>query len=507
MSAGEVKKPEDESRRGRVGLGVTATRGVFWVGGGQVFRQILGLITSVILARLLAPKDFGLVALAYVFIELGQLFADFGIGAAVIQSKDVTRKVLSSAFWANVVVGCGLLLLMLGAAPLVGHIYANTHVTWILASLSFTLLLSGMVVVPRATLHKDLRFNLAVKAQMVGSLVGAVVAISMAFAGMGVWSLVAQPICGSTVTLSLTLRYARWRPYWEYSWQDIRGLAKFSADVLGTSVVGHLNTNADKLLVGKFLGNASLGFYSLAFQLMLYPMTHVASVIMKVLFPTLSALQDDLPRFRNAYLKSTAAIALITFPLMIGLLTVSRDFVAVVFGAKWLPMVPVLQVLCLVGMGKSVATTVGAVYLSTARTRENFYIALVMLPISVVAFAVGLRWGIFGVAVGYAAVALTFIYIYLGVAFKAIHLSFRDFHASIARPLMGSVVMAGAVLWVQWWLHTRTDLGSVVRLICSIAVGVAVYVAMSFVVNRDQINEIKRISLAALRPSKAAVAE
>jgi O-antigen/teichoic acid export membrane protein len=488
-------------------LGVAATRGVFWVGGAQVFRQILGLITSVVLARLLAPTDFGLIALAYVFIELGQVFADFGVGAAVIQAKDVTRKVLSSAFWANVVVGCALMVIMLGAAPAVGYVYTDSRVAWVLASLSLTLLFSGMVVVPRATLYKDLRFNLAVKAQMIGSLVGAAVAISMAWFGMGVWSLVAQPICGSIITLTLTLRYARWRPYWEYSWNDIRGLAKFSADVLGMSVVGHINNNADKLLVGKFLGNASLGFYSLAFQLMLYPMTHVASVIMRVLFPTLSALQDDLPRFRNAYLKATAAIALITFPLMIGLLIVSRDFVEVVFGDKWLPMVPVLQVLCLVGMGKSVATTVGAVYLSTAHTRENFYIALVMLPLSVGAFVIGLRWGIVGVAAGYAAVALAFIYIYLGIAFRVIRLTFREFHAAIIRPFVGSLVMAMAVLFVQQLLYGREEVAAVVRLAISVAVGAGVYGLVSLIVNREQIDEIRRISFAALRSSKQAVAK
>ena len=507
MSTNSSNEPNTARGGKRIAFGVTATRSVFWVGGGQVFRQILGVITSVILARLLAPTDFGLIALAYVFIELGQLFADFGIGAAVIQSKQVTRTVLSSAFWANVVVGLVLMVIMLAAAPVVGHYYDDTRIVWILVSLSITLLLSGMVVVPRATLHKELRFGFAVKAQMMGSLIGSIVAVVMALGGMGVWSLVAQPVCGSTVTLTLTLWYARWRPHWEYSWNSIRSLAQFSANVLGTSVLSHLNNNADKLLVGKVLGNAALGFYSLAFQLMLYPMTHVASVIVKVLFPTLSALQDDLPRLRNAYLKSTAAVALITFPLMIGLLVVSRDFVDVVFGEKWLPMVPVLQVLCLVGMGKSVATTVGAVYLSTARTREHFLIALVMLPLSVVAFVIGLRWGIVGVAFGYAAVALTFVYVYLGIAFRFIHLRFRDFHASIARPVAGSLVMAVAVVAVQQWLETVTTVGVVLRLISSVVTGIGVYGAMSFLVNRDQINELLRISRAALRPSKPAVSE
>jgi hypothetical protein len=147
------------------------------------------------------------------------------------------------------------------------------------------------------------------------------------------------------------------------------------------------------------------------------------------------------------------------------------------------------------------------VYLSTARTREHFLIALVMFPISVAAFAIGLRWGIVGVAIGYAAVALAFVYVYLGIAFRVIHLRFRDFHASIARPLLGSLVMVAAVVAVQQWLQTITVVGAAVRLVGSVATGVGVYGVMSFLVNREQIDEILRISRAALRPSKRVVAE
>lgn len=488
-------------------MGVAATRGVFWIGGGQVFRQVLGIITSIVLARLLGPGDFGLIAMAYVFIELGQLFADFGIGAAVVQSRNLNPSVLSSAFWANVAVGLGLMFIILIAAPAVGTFYADARVGPVLAALSFTLLLSGVVVVPRAMLHKHLRFDLSVKAQMAGSFVGTVVAIALALSGAGVWSLVAQPVCGSTVTLLFTLRYAGWRPRREFSWDSIRHIAKFSTDVLGSSLAGYVVTNADKMLVGKVLGSAALGLYSLGFQLMLYPMTHVASVIVKVLFPTLSALQDELPRYRAAYLKSTAAIALFTFPIMMGLYIVSEDFVTVVFGEKWLEMVPVLQVLCFVGMFKSVATTVGTIYLSMARTRAMLYISLVGMPLSVAAFVIGLPWGIVGVASGYAVTSLLLLYVYLAIAFRTVHLRFSEFHASLIRPLTASLVMTTAVWLSHAWLLKQTDFGAQGRLALCVVIGGVVYVLMSLLINRKQVDQLVQISRAALKPRRGAATE
>ncbi len=485
------------------GMGVSATRGVFWVGGGQVFRQVLGVLTSIILARLLGPGEFGLIAMAYIFIELAQLFADFGIGAAVIQTKDIRPTVLSSAFWANTAVGLGLMALMLMAAPFAGLFFENESVGPVLAVLSFTLLLSGMNVVPRATLHKAMRFDLSIKAQMAGSATGTAVAILMAYSGAGVWSLVAQPLCGSTVTLVLTIFYARWKPLWIFSWASIRELARFSADVLGSSLANYAATNGDKLLVGKFIGSSALGLYSLAYQLMLYPMTHVASVIVKVLFPTLSAMQEDLPRFRKAFLKSTAAVAVFTFPVMTGLLIVSEDFVNVVFGEKWLEMVPVLQILCLVGMVKSVATTAGTIYLSMARTRALLNFSLVMMVLSLAAYVIGLPWGIIGVALGFAAVSFLMLYVYLGIAFRAIHLSFSEFHAALARPLAASIMMAGIVWMVRAWFLAQTDATALMRLIWCVIFGFVLYAAVSLVVNRTQLTQLIRISLGAMKSSKS----
>jgi PST family polysaccharide transporter len=480
-------------------LGMAAARGVFWTGGGQALRQAIQVVASIALARLLTPDDFGLLGMTLIFMGVAQLFADFGIGAAIVQSRQVDRIVLSSCFWANAGAAILVSLLLALASPFAGAFYGDPRVVPILLVLSSSLVLSGIIVVPRATLLRDMAFAQVAKAQVVGSLAGAVVAVMMAWLGLGVWSLVMQPIVGSAVTMVLVMAYAGWLPHLEFSWHRIRNLAGFSAGVLGSDLLNFANRNADNLLVGKFLGSGQLGYYSMAYQLMLYPLSQVSSVIVKVLFPALSRMQDDTLRLRQAYVRSISAIAFITFPMMIGLFAVSRDFVSVVFGEKWLAMLPVLDILCWVGMMQSIGTTLGTIYLSTGRIRTAFLLTLCSTPIFILSFVIGLRWGITGVALGYAIASAGLFYVGLRLAFAIVGLTFREFHRALAKPLAASVVMLAALLPLSHLLARATGLPAQGRLGVLVAMGVAVYGLVSMLINRKQMTELMAMVRTAVR--------
>jgi PST family polysaccharide transporter len=480
-------------------LGIAAARGVFWTGGGQALRQVIQLIASVALARLLTPDDFGLLGMTLVFMGVAQLFADFGIGAAIVQSSQVDRIVLSSCFWANAGVALVVSLLLALASPLAGAFYGDPRVVPLLLVLSSSLILSGVTVVPRATLLRDMAFAQVAKAQVVGSLAGAVAAVTMAWLGLGVWSMVMQPIVGSAVTILLVMAYAGWIPRLEFSWHRIRDLAGFSAGVLGSDLLNFANRNADTLLVGRYLGSGQLGYYSMAYQLMLYPLSQVSSVIVKVLFPALSRMQGDKHRLRQAYLRSISAIAFVTFPMMVGLFAVSREFVSVVFGEKWLPMLPVLDILCWVGMMQSVGTTLGTIYLSTGRIRTAFLLTLCSTPIFILSFVIGLRWGITGVALGYAIASAGLFYVGLWLAFAIVGLTFREFHRALAKPLVASVIMLAVLLPMSQLLARSTGLPAQGRLGALVALGVAVYGLVSVVINRKQMTELIVMARTAVR--------
>ncbi|HQU16085.1 MAG: colanic acid exporter [Chromatiales bacterium 21-64-14] len=475
------------------GLGTTAARGVLWTGGGQVLRQIVQVATSVLLARLLMPADFGLLGMALVFYGLVQLFADFGLGAAIVQVKELTGVALSSSFWLNVLVAVVLALALAISAPWIASFYGDPRLAAIITVLSIGLVFGGFVVVPRAILYKGLRFAEIAKAQVAGSIIGGVCAVAMAWLGFGVWSLVVQPLVGSATTMLLTVLYARWVPDRSFQWASIRKMTGFSAAVLGADMVNYAHREGDNLLVGKFLGSGPLGYYSLAYQLMLYPMNQVSQVIVRILFPLLSTLQDELARYREVYLKAVAAIAFLTFPMMVGLFAVAHDLVTVVFGAKWLPMLPVLQILCWVGMLQSVGTTAGLIYLSTGHAQRRLVFSLFATPVFLTFVVLGLPWGVVGVAGGYALAAFLVAYANYWVAFRLVKLPLRTFHASLARPAGASALMFLAVKVAQWWIggHMHWLVGE--RLAFLVGIGVITYGLISIVINRAQIAEIKSL--------------
>jgi PST family polysaccharide transporter len=479
------------------GLRTTAARGVLWTGGGQVLRQLVQVVTSVLLARLLMPADFGLLGMALVFYGLVQLFSDFGLGAAIIQVRGLTGLALSSSFWLNVLVAIALALALSSAAPWIAAFYGDPRLAPIVAVLSIGLIFGGFVVVPRAVLYKDLRFAEIAKAQAVGSMVGAACALTLAWLGFGVWSLVVQPLIGSATTMVLTILYARWLPAVRFHWGSIRKMTGFSAAVLGADVVNYAHREGDNLLVGKFLGSGPLGYYSLAYQLMLYPMNQVSQVIVRILFPVLSTLQDQLTRYREVYLKAVAAIAFVTFPMMVGLFAVARDLVTVVFGAKWLPMLPVLQILCWVGMLQSVATTAGLIYLSTGHARTRLVFSLFATPVFLAFVILGLPWGVVGVAGGYAVAALLVAYANYRVAFRLVGLSLRQFHAALSRPVAASALMFAVVKVAEWWLVGYVQWPAGGRLAFLVALGVVAYAVISALINRGQLSEIKFLFMSA----------
>jgi PST family polysaccharide transporter len=421
------------------------------------------------------------------FIGIGQLFADFGIGSAIIQARSDDRVVLSSCFWLNVAVAATLAVALLAASPLIAAFYRRSDLAPLVAALSFNLVLAGLQSVPSAMLYRDMRFADIARAQVLGSLAGAIVAITMAWLGAGVWALVAQPLAGSTVVLLVSIVALRWRPHMEFSWPKVEPLARFSFALLGTSLVGYANRNVDSLLVGRFLGAGPLGLYSMAIQLMLYPLQQVSSVIVRVLFPTLVQIREDLPRLRSAYLKAVGAIAIVTFPMMGGLFAVTDDFVAVVFGPSWSGMAPVLKVLALVGMMQSVGTTVGTIYLSMGRPGVALRVSLISAPVLIGGMIAGLPWGIQGVAIGYGMASFLLFYFIAVTAFRLVDLHVGDFHKVIFRTLLATVAMVATVAAII------SMLGSVqptIRLGIAICTGVGAYAAFSLAFNRRQVREV-----------------
>ncbi len=440
--------------------------GMKWSIVSQGVRQVLGLITTVWLARLLSPRDFGLVGMVTVIANFAALFGELGFSAALVQKKDVTQEHLSSVFWLNL--GCGLVLtaLFAAAAPLVASFNREPILVPLTVFIAADFLVSSLNIVQNTLLTRALSFRTLSVVEISAIAASGGLAIVMALAGFGVWSLAAQMVSLSAVTAAMLWKLAHWRPDLRFSWPAIRDLLGYSLNYFGSRALIYWTRNADYLLIGRFLGANPLGVYTRAYVVMMVPLLNVSRVLGRVMFPSLALIQDDKARVKRTYLKVTRVIALITFPMMLGLFVCVEPFVLVVFGRSWREMIPLLRVFALTGMLESVSTLNSNIFQSQGRTDQQFRLDLVLRTVLVAGIAIGLRWGILGVAIGYSVASALNTYPSVYFAGRLVGLSFAELAANLASILGCSLAMAG-IAWAAGrfvfagWPHWATLAGQV----------------------------------------------
>jgi len=432
----------------------TVTRGLRWSSISQVGRQIVQLLTTVILAHLLLPSDFGLVGMSMVIIGFVTLFKDLGTSAVVVQRQEMSDSLLSSIYWANVAFGLISTIAVLALSPLAGWLFNEPRIVPLVRVLSLTFFISGFSLIYQSLLQKDMSFDVLTKVELLSLIVGAFVGISLAFLGAGVWSLVYQSLAIVTTTsISLWLS-CRWRPQRLLRLDELRSITHYSLNLTGYNIFNYMARNADSLLIGRFLGAQNLGYYTLAYRIMLYPIQNISSVVMKVMFPAFSQIQDDNARFRDAYLKVIGTLSIVTFSIMAGLAVLSEPIVDIVFGEKWQPIVVLIIIFAPVGMVQSIGTTVGMIYQAKGRTDIMFRWGMFVGILMISGFVVGLYWGIVGVALVYAIVTLIVAYHNFLIPFRLINLPIKSFVAILLKPLFSSLLIATVLFIANTGLTT-----------------------------------------------------
>jgi PST family polysaccharide transporter len=450
-------------------------RNVSWTGTGQVVRQSIQFVLGIALARLLAPADFGLLALVTVFTGFAAMFSDFGMSSAVIYRQEASTAELDFAFWLNIAVGLLAMSLCLAAAPLVGSFYGDLRVIPLMRAVALTFIIGSFGVLPHSLLQKALRFRALAFVDISTATAAGTIAVIMAFRGFGVWSLVAQAFATTLISAVLKWMLVRWRPGFRFRWRDGAALWRFGANLLGFNAVNYWCRNGDNLLIGKFCGAVQLGFYSRAYSLMLLPVSQVHSVLSAVMFPTLAAMQHSTEAFRRTYLLACQAIALFAFPIMLGLIVEADDFIYVLWGPRWVGVVPIIRVLAIAGIGNAVSTTVGWIYTATGRTDLMFRWVLIAAPILLASFAVGIRGGALGVAIAYTVALYCVLWYPMWVIpGRLIGLSFASAMRNLVRPLIAAGFAAGSMLAIRLSAQSLT-ISAPARLLILTMIGSILY--------------------------------
>ncbi|MBV9268925.1 MAG: MOP flippase family protein [Acidobacteriaceae bacterium] len=476
------------------GLTERALAGTGWSTIASVGKQLLTIASVTTVARVLGPHAYGLMGMAVIITGFISNFRDLGTATAIIQRRNVPRLLYSSVFWLNVLLGVALCILVAGTAPIAGRFFHTPEVAPILRVLSLSLLIASCGVVHLAILYREMRFKALGSVDLSAALASYIVALTGALAGMGVWSLVFASVIGSIVSTAGYWFCARFRPRFEFDWAEVRSIARFSSNLSAFGIVNYGYRNADNLIVGRVLGSTPLGFYQMAYNLMLTPISNISSVIAGVLFPAFSKIQDDNERFRNAYVRACMLTALLTFPVMAGLGVVADPMIRAVLGTKWLGAIRPFQILAAVGLVQSLYTTVGVIYQAKGRTDWMFRWGVVVLITTVTAFLIGVRFGINGVAAAYAITFLAVLTIPgFAIPFRLIGLSFWDFARALLPQLLITGGMAGVCIAWQMALAALRIGNAWIVLLSTSLIGAGAYVGALAVSRPDVLDLVNEI--------------
>jgi O-antigen/teichoic acid export membrane protein len=315
--------------------------------------------------------------------------------------------------------------------------------------------------------------------------VSGTVAVLLAFSGYGVWSLVWNAIVAAGVTVALSWIYSRWVPRVFLAPQQVRQVIAFGANLTGFSFLNYFSRNLDNLLIGRFLGTASLGIYNLAYQLLLFPLANISDVIGRVMFPAFSIIQHDKQMVREAYVSANRYIAVVSFPFMAWMLVAAPQLVQVIFGPKWVGAIPLIQILAVTAILHSIATTVGWLYLSQGRTDIMLRWSILATTIYAISFAVGLRWGVIGVAAAYTIATYSLAYLGFLIPFRLIELKVSYFFAQLKTIILATLILGAITLSVRVYLEKLGGMPQVVILIIVTALGLLSYLGLMYVLDRE----------------------
>lgn len=448
-----------------------------WSATTQVSHQVLRFGISIVLARLLSPAEFGLFAMLAVFTGFVKQFGSLGFGASLVQKQNVRPEHLDTVFWINVATGLVLAGVLAACAPLIATFYNEPILRGVTIVVGLSFVIRSLNVVQSAMLQKQLDFRRLFWLDLVATVIGGATAIALALKGYGVWTLVFDMLVTTAVSVVIMWSSSSWRPSLRFDASALRELFGFSGNLMASNAVTYWSRNFDTLLVGKYFGDVSAGVYNRAYQLMMLPMTQVTSVLTRVMFPALAAIQDDIPRVRAVYLQATRIISLLTFPLMMLLMVLAEPTIIFLYGEKWRASIPLFQILCIAAVAQSVGTTVSWIYSSQGRTDIQFKWILIATPLRITSFIVGIQWGVMGMTIAYVLTGyLITFYPSWSIPGKLIGLKFSEMVRNVL-PTFGCGIASAVLVWTVDVLFLPPTLYPV-RLAAGGAIGVLTYLAL-----------------------------
>lgn len=412
----------------------------------QASKFVLQMGSTIILARLLSPKDYGLIGMVTVVLGFAELFKDLGLANATVQKSQINHQQVSTLFWINFVISCLTAISIAIAAPIVSWFYKEPKLTLITIVLSSVFILGGLTVQHQALLRRQMQFTYLAKIDIMSNFAGVIAAIVLAWYGQGYWALVWMQVVTAIVNALGSWLACSWRPGNPVVGSGIKPMLAFGGNLTGYNIVNYFSRNLDNILIGRYWGSQQLGIYSKAYQLVLLPIQQINTPITNVALPALSSLQNNPEQYCKYYYKAILLISTIGMPLIAFLFASADKAILLILGDKWLDVVPIFRYLMPAAYNATIGVGMGWAYQSLGLVNRQLRWGIVSSFFNVVIFIIGVQWGAIGIAAAYGLSRPIFIVAGFIYCFRGTYLKVTDLVANLWLPTFASFGAAAILI-------------------------------------------------------------
>ncbi len=469
---------------------------LIWKFSERISAQLISAIVSIILARKLDPSHYGIISIVMIFITIANVFVSDGFGNALIQKKNATSTDFFSVLYFNLAFSCVLYLVIFFTAPLITSFYGKNYeiLTPVLRVLGLRIILTAVNSVQQAYISKKMMFQKFFFATLWGTIASAIVGLVMAYSGFGVWALVAQYLVNTSVSTLTLFLIIKKKPQFVFSVKSLRELFPFGARVLGTGLLISGYQELRALIIGKLYSSADLAFYDRAKNFPLLIVGNINSSIGAVLFPKMANEQDERAKIKATARNSIRFSSYIMSPLMLGLAAVAEPFVIVLLTEKWLPCVPLMQLLCIFYLFQPMHTANTQAIKAVGRSDITLRLELIRDAIQLVFLLIVMRISVLAIVISMAICATAFTFVNAYPNIKLLGYSFKEQITDILPSIIMSLIMAVIVFCIG-----LLPIGNLLKLIIQVLVGGISYIFMSFVTKNQQFRFIVDLILSKIR--------
>jgi len=440
-----------------VSLKQQVVKSIGWLAVSQIGSQILRVVTTLILVRLLLPEAFGTIAMILVLTNFSTQLINFGFASAIIQKKNLTNLDSSSVFWLNVLVGTIITLLIILFSGQIALFYEKPILKPLAIFLAFIYFLGSLSLVHRALLEKNLKFEVLAKIDLLTFLGSGIIAITLAKLGYGVWSVAFQEFTIVLIPTLLLWIGSKWRPNFSFSLHSIKSMFGLSASLFFNSFLAYVSNNLDNMLIGKHFGDQSLGIYSKSFSFIGIPGRLITAVLSKVMFPLFSIIQDNLKKIKSIFLDLYFLVSFISFPLMIYVYSIAEHFTLVFFGENWIGMIPFVKIFSILSMISSLNSISGILFMSQGRADIILKAGVIKRGIIISSILIGLQFGFMGIAI--CRLGAEFLNLFVSFFFidKILNISILKQFGNILYPIISSCCIALGLYFLTTYMISNIN--------------------------------------------------